>query len=328
MPHATHVGPGLAAAVGIACLVAGTYLLATGTVTLVRRLPGWWRLLAVPAAGVTAALVVFPLTFAVLVTHTPGTALEDGRPSDFGLAYRNVAFTTDDGIELSGWYLPSSNGAAVVLMHGSGSTRSRVLDHAIVLAEHGYGVLLYDSRGNGESQGRAMGLGWYGDLDTAAAVSFLAHQPDVHGDRIGAVGMSMGGEQAIGAAGSDDRILAVVAEGATGRTRQDNAWADRGVGSWLTRAGDLVAFTATDLLTPASPPPTLRSSVASAAPRPVLLIAGAGELSATRHIEAGAPGSVELWELPNTAHTNGLSEHPAEWERRVVDFLDHALEAS
>ena len=109
------------------------------------------------------------------------------------------------------------NHAAVVLLHGAGSTRSSVLDHAVVLANHGYGVLLFDARGHGRSGGRAMDFGWYGDKDVTAAVSFLQTRPDVDDDLIAAVGLSMGGEEAIGAAASDRRIRAVVAEGATHR---------------------------------------------------------------------------------------------------------------
>src|SRR5438045_978113 len=83
--------------------------------------------------------------------------------------------------------------AAAVLLHGASSTRSNVLAHADVLARHGFGVLLFDARGHGRSGGRAMELGWYGDRDIAAAVSYLEARTDVARGRIGAVGMSMGG---------------------------------------------------------------------------------------------------------------------------------------
>jgi hypothetical protein len=32
-----------------------------------------------------------------------------------------------------------------------------------------------------------------------------------------------------------------------------------------------------------------------------------------------------LWELPDTPHTGGLSQHRAEWEARVTGFLDQTL---
>jgi fermentation-respiration switch protein FrsA (DUF1100 family) len=100
-------------------------------------------------------------------------------PADSGIAYVDATFTTSDGVRLSGWYIPSMNGAAMVVLHGASSTRSAVLDQAAVLARHGYGVLLYDARGMGRSDGRAMNFGWYGDRDLAAAIDFVASQPDV-----------------------------------------------------------------------------------------------------------------------------------------------------
>ena len=68
-----------------------------------------------------------------------------------------------------------------------------------------------------------MDAGWYGDRDLIAAVAFLQHQRDVDPRRIGALGLSMGGEEAIGAATADPAIRAVVAEGATHRTAADKA---------------------------------------------------------------------------------------------------------
>jgi len=65
--------------------------------------------------------------------------------------------------------------------------------------------------------------------------------------------------------------------------------------------------------------------VAGRAPRPVLLIAGEPERRGDRQLRAAAPGSVELWELPDTPHIAGLARHPAEWEARVIGFLDRAL---
>ena len=89
------------------------------------------------------------------------------------------------------WYVPSGNGAALLLLPGSGSNRTSTLGHAAVLAKHGYGVLLLDTRGHGKSDGHAMDFGWYGDIDIEAAVAYLGTRPDVRGGRIGVVGLSM-----------------------------------------------------------------------------------------------------------------------------------------
>ena len=55
-----------------------------------------------------------------------------------------------------------------------------------------------DARGRERSGGTAMDAGWYGDLDIAAALSYLESRG--RAAELGAVGMSMGGEQVVGAA--------------------------------------------------------------------------------------------------------------------------------
>ena len=69
--------------------------------------------------------------------------------ADLGAAYEDVAFETSDGFELKGWYIQSKNGAAVISFPGRASSQKR----AKMLADHGYGVLLFDRRGEGESEG-------------------------------------------------------------------------------------------------------------------------------------------------------------------------------
>lgn len=330
LPHVAKSGPVGLTLAGSVALVAGLFLAVWAGAGLVRPLRWRWRLLAVPAALVLALVAVPALGLAVAVNNVPRTPLDGDTPATHGLAYEDVTFTTRDGVTLSGWYIPSENGAAVALMHGAGSNRSGVLDQAVVLARNGYGVLLFDARGHGESGGRAMDFGWYGDADVSAAVDHLVGREDVDPDRVGAVGMSMGGEEAIGAAASDSRIAVVVAEGATGRVAADRAWLDDeyGLRGWLQQRIDGLTFGLTDLLTSASPPRSLRAAVAATAPRPVLLIA-AGDVEseplASRYIAEAAPESVEVWVVPDTGHTDGLATHPAGWEERVVGFLDAAL---
>jgi dipeptidyl aminopeptidase/acylaminoacyl peptidase len=116
-----------------------------------------------------------------------------------------VALRTADGVRLSAWYVPPRNGAAVVLLPGAGSTRTAVLGQAAVLARHGYGALLVDSRGHGRSGGHAMDFGWWGGRDITAAVSYLTRQPGVQPGKIAVLGLSMGGEQAIAALATQPR---------------------------------------------------------------------------------------------------------------------------
>ena len=84
-----------------------------------------------------------------------------------------------DGRKLSAWYVPSRNGAAVLLSHGSGGSRGRIPAHVRMLARHGYGVLALDNPGNGESEGHSNGLGDNAQPAIAAGLDYLARRPDV-----------------------------------------------------------------------------------------------------------------------------------------------------
>ncbi|QYG93537.1 hypothetical protein HC251_14620 [Iamia sp. SCSIO 61187] len=330
VPHLAKDGGIVPIVAAGACLVGGLVLLVAAVVHLVRSAPRWWRLAVAPIVGLPTVVLLATATIAVAATNVPPTPLDGRTPADVGLASEDVSVPTAEGPVLSGWYVPSRDGAAVVVLHGAGSTRTDVLDHAVVLARHGLGVLLLDARGHGRSEGTAMDLGWWGDSDVAAAVTFLRGRPDVDDDRIGAVGLSMGGEEALGALGADPRLRAVVAEGATGRVAGDDAWlAD--VHGWrgsvqgvISRVRDATVA----MLTDAPAPGSLRSAVAAAGPRRALVIAGGDvpdEGDVARDLQRTAPAVVEVWVVPGSGHTAGLATRPAEWEQRVVRFLEAQL---
>jgi dienelactone hydrolase len=326
--HLAKAGLDAAAVLAAIVLATGLVVLVWGAVALVRAVPGWWRLLAIPAAWVLLEFVLFPLTVAVYATNVPPGPLGPGTPASYGLAYRAVAFGTPDGVRLSGWYIPARNGAAVLVLPGSGSTRTAVLAQAGVLARHGYGTLLLDTRGHGRSGGHAMDFGWWGGRDIAAAVSFLNRQPGVHAGKVAVLGESMGGEQALAAMGGDPRIGAVVAEGATGQQLADHGWKPNGIGGVLERGVEWVQYTAAGLLSGAPRPVSIPDSVRAAAPRPVLIIAGgavAGEPAAARWFQAASPATVQVWVVPHAGHTQGLAAAPRAWETRVISFLNAAL---
>ncbi len=326
--HLAKAGLDAAAVLAAIVLVAGLVLLIWGAVILVRAIPGWWRLLAVPAALALAQFVLLPLTSAFYATNVPPGPLASATPSSYGSAYQNVAFRTVDGVRLSAWYLPPRNGAAVVLLPGSGSTRTAVLGQAAVLARHGYGALLVDTRGHGRSGGHAMDFGWWGGRDIAAAVSFLARQPGVQAGKIALLGESMGGEQALAVAGSDPRIRAVVAEGATGQQLADHGWRPNDITGIIDRGWEWIQYTAAGLISGAPRPMSVPDGIRAAAPRPALIIAGgavAAEPEAARWFQAASPATVRVWVVPHAGHTQGLTAAPRAWEAHVIGFLNTAL---
>jgi dienelactone hydrolase len=328
VPHVVKAGPGIGSIASVTMVCGGLTLVASSLVDLLagrrRALQVGGGLGAVLAIGL-AAFVVGP---SVAATNVPATEV-GASPASRDLTFESVTFTTSDGVMIAAWYVPSGNGAAVVLRHGAGSTRSDVLDEAAVLARHGYGVLLTDARGHGDSGGRAMDFGWYGDVDITAATDHLAARPDVDPHRIGVVGMSMGGEEAIGAAGADPRLRAVVVEGATARTASDKAWLSDAYGmrGFVQEQVERLQYALTDLLTEAGAPASLHDAVGRSDARFLLVTAGdvADEAEAAEHIASAAPDRVVVWTVTGAPHTGGLGTSPEEWERRVVQFLDEHL---
>ena len=326
--HLAKAGLDAAAVLAAIVLAAGLVLLIWGAVALVRAMPGWWRLLAIPVALAVAQFVLVPLTFAFYATNVPPVPLGTGTPAQYGLTYQDVAFRTSDGVRLSAWYIPARNGAAVVLLPGSGSTRTAVLGQAAVLGRHGYGALLVDGRGHGLSGWHAMDFGWWGGRDLAAAVSFLAAQPGIGAGKIAVLGESMGGEQALAAAGADPRIRAVVAEGATGQQSADHGWRPHDITGIIDRGWQWVQYTAAGLISGAPRPASIRDGIRAAAPRPALIIAGgavANEPVAARWFQAASPATVQVWVVPHAGHTQGLATAPGAWEAHVIGFLNTAL---
>jgi uncharacterized protein len=83
--HLAKAGLDAGAVLGAVMLAAGVVLLVWGAALLVRATPGWWRLLAVPAALVLLEFVLLPLTVAVNATNRPPGPLGSATPTSYGL---------------------------------------------------------------------------------------------------------------------------------------------------------------------------------------------------------------------------------------------------
>jgi pimeloyl-ACP methyl ester carboxylesterase len=313
---------------GLLLILVGLLLVGAGGVGVWRRARGLRRLWFLPG-GVVALAVGLSTALAVMATVVPPTPAFRGTPADHGLTATEVGLQADDGTRLSGWWVPSRSGAAVVLLHGAGENRAAGLPQAEVLADAGYGVLLLDARGHGRSGGRGMDLGWYGESDVRGAVGFVAAQDGVDAGRIGLLGLSMGGEEAIGAAAAAPEVRAVVAEGATGRTADDKAaWLPGGVPGAVQRVLDRMTYGLVDLLTAASPPPALADAVRRAEGTSFLLVTAGTEPDEARAagmLRRAAPDRVEVWTVAGARHTHALQAGERAWRKRVLAFFDERL---
>jgi uncharacterized protein len=312
---------------GILSLVGGFLLLGTGGVMLWRTrrtddnpLRRYLRRILI-AAGVLASVAVFlfPASLAYVVTHTARAGVPTPR---LGTAHEDVTFTTSDGLRLQGWFVPSRNGATVIVFPG----RSGPQKQARMLIRHGYGVLLFDRRGEGRSEGDPNAFGWAGDRDLHAAAAYLRSRTDVDPERIGGIGLSVGGEMLIHAAAHSDVFKAIVSEGASGQSIRDGLanW-----DKWAFLGGGAVSL-ATAVFTNGLPPPSLKSEVSKIAPNAVFLIygengQGGSEKKPNKGFYAAAGNPKEIWEVPGGQHIAGITTRPREYELRVVAFFDRAL---
>lgn len=129
-------------------------------------------------------------------------------------SFESISFTTQDGLTLRAWYKPSQNGAAVIFIHGKSNNRHTLIEEAAAVVRLGMGVLLYDSRASGESDGRLHSWGALEQLDLAAALDYLESRRDVDSNRIGIHGFSVGANTALLLAVKDQRVKALVLSGA------------------------------------------------------------------------------------------------------------------
>ncbi|GAB3624829.1 alpha/beta hydrolase [Mariniluteicoccus endophyticus] len=134
-------------------------------------------------------------------------------PFEVGLGdiAEDVTFHAGDGTRLAGWWLDNPGSERVVICcHGHRGNKSEMLGIGPGVFRAGNTVLLFDFRGNGESDDGPQSLAHYEQLDLQAAVDLVAERrPDAE---ICVVGFSMGAAVSILVAAADERVRKVVAD--------------------------------------------------------------------------------------------------------------------
>ena len=323
--YAVKVGPSGDDYTGFLALAAGIVLVVLGVVTLwssrrtddsLARRYGRRALLTL-AGFVVLAVLVAPLAIAYGFTHASRAVVP---PARLGSEYEDVSFKTSDGLTLKGWYVPSKNGAAVVVFPGRTGPQRQVR----MLVRHGYGALLFDRRGEAASDGDPNIFGWEFDKDLRAAAAFLRRRPDVEPHRIGGIGLSVGGEAMLQTAARSNAYDAIVSEGAGVRSIREMLMLD-GIWHFVPSMATLTAGMA--LFSNELPPPNLRD-LSRRIKTPVLFIYaghGQGGESLNPKFYAAAREPKTLWKIPEGEHTGGIEARPAEYEQRVVGFFDRNL---
>jgi dienelactone hydrolase len=263
--------------------------------------------------------LLVPVSVALVATHRPREVSE---VVDLGRPAARLTVRTADGLRLNGRYVPSRNGAAVIVFPGGASRAPQ----ARALVRGGYGVLMLDMRGYAESEGDSNMFGWEAAKDIDAAVAYLRGRADVRDGRIGGLGFSVGGEVMLEAAARNRMLHAVIADGAGERSVRESRL--RGPSGRFALPAYAVQTAALAVLSGTLPPPSLVDLTRKIAPRAMLLI-GAGEDNGGEDLQpqyyAAARHPKLFWKIPEAGHTGGFNARPREYSRRMLAFFDEAL---
>lgn len=257
-------------------------------------------------------------------------AQEVARNRDSELA--DVAILASDGTTLSAWNIRprSSNGYAVILMHGLSDNRLGMIGYAKLLLDQGFSVLMPDARAHGSSGGA---LATYGLLESGDIHHWFDWlQQNYHPDCIFGFGESMGAAQLLQSLETEPHFCAVAAESPFSSLREiayDRVGQFFHTGPWLGRSVLRpiveVAFGYARWKYKLTFEKISPERIVATTKVPVLLIHGQRDSNIpTRHSRriAVKKTTLALWEVPDTDHCGAISTSRSEFEQRLVNWFD------
>lgn len=279
-------------------------------------------------AGVLLLLYLGLLFLVLRVTLYPYRTPVFFSPGIMGLSQEDVSFRTFDGIDIRGWWLPSStpdSKRVAILLHGYMMNRSELAPVAVPLTKDGFHCLAIDFPGHGYSPRRKTGLGYTERQDVLAAIEFVSKRiPEA---QIVLIGSSMGAAAAAFAAPeAPESVKALVLDGAYSRmstaiTGFLHFMGGKGAKSIL---GPIGQFGRPMMgLNPG------KISVTDHLARtrlPVLLLHGDRDVlappsDAVANLEALGERGELVW-LPNSNHAEGRWLHPDVYHKALFAFLN------
>ncbi|MBU2536313.1 MAG: alpha/beta hydrolase [Chloroflexi bacterium] len=150
---------------------------------------GIWIVITI--AGVYLVFAGFLFIFQSHYIYYPERVLSV-TPHSIGLQFESVSFETTDGVQLSGWFVPSKSARGVILFcHGNAGNISHRLDSIQIFHQLGLDVFIFDYRGYGQSEGKPTEQGTYKDAE--AAWRYLIEERQVKPNEVIIFGRSLGG---------------------------------------------------------------------------------------------------------------------------------------
>jgi pimeloyl-ACP methyl ester carboxylesterase len=255
-------------------------------------------------------------------------------PSDYGLDAEEVRIPGPRG-ELAAWYIPARNGSTLICCHGIHDNRSQWVEQAAELhARHGYGALLFDFGGHGQSDPSLVTYGARETEDVAAVVEYLYHRGDVDMQHLGIMGYSLGAITAVLAMAQRPELRCLVIESGFADVERDliklfsrfTGLPGFPLAHLVVYWGEKIGGVRLSEIRPAQ-------VVHQITPRAVFVIADlldqvADEPHDGKALYAGAYDPKRYWLVEDTGHVQAFFEHPGEWVERVGAFLNEYLAAA
>jgi len=256
--------------------------------------------------------------------------LPDESPGDYNMIYEELTITSADGLRLAGWFIPSKNGAVIMMQHGYKATRDEMLNEAEMVHRHGYAVLITSIRAHDLSEGEEIYFGLKEMQDLDAWYQYLLNRQDIDPDRIGILGNSYGGMLSIGYAAQNENIKAVVADSAFSSLNDTVATSVK----YFTGLPEfpfvpLIVFWAEQEAGFKAEEVDATRWIAEISPRPVFLMQGGADVvispSSGQRLFDAAGQPKELWFEPQLGHVDFDTAMAEEFERRIMEFFDKYL---
>lgn len=277
-----------------------------------------------------AILVVAPYAYAVVQTRPAPRVMCCVTPLAYGAeTYETVKIPAGE-VTLAGWYVPPKTppGPVIIILHGARGDRRGTEWHATQLIGAGYGVLLYDQRGLGESTGDIVSLGTESARDLLAALDWLESRSEVWPGATGVVGLSGGGHIALNAAYlAPDRFPALWLDGVAAQQIKDFPPAQNAGEQFATfinqRLLDMVELRLGEPI----PPPYTEILADLTEPR-LTLVAGSledFEKRVNQQFATVAPENVDVWIIEGAYHVGGPVVIPDEYAARMLAFFDETI---
>jgi len=155
------------------------------------------------------SIIILPFIFIYAHIHIPRLP-NYFNPASRGMEFEDISTTTEDNINLKGWYIPhEAKKGTILVCHGVAANKADVLSVAEKFHKGGYEIYMFDFRGHGDSDKARITYGYDERKDIKAIVQLIKNRGI---NEIGIFGLSMGGAIVLLSAPENPEIKAIIVD--------------------------------------------------------------------------------------------------------------------